>query len=66
MVPTTLQVVCLTSFYYIKLKCPVDIIFLSNACEAYTNTFYLPARNSLSKEGDSRQIGSRFTSFTLG
>ena len=47
------------------MKCPVDIIFLPDACEAYTNTFYLPARNSFSKEIDSRNIGSRFTNFTL-
>ena len=26
MVPTKLQVICLTSSYYIKLKCPVNII----------------------------------------
>ena len=65
MVPTKLQVICLTSSYYIKLKCPVDIIFLPNACETYTNTFYLPARNSLSKEVDSQKIGSRFTNITL-
>ena len=65
MVPTKLQVVFLTSLYYIKLKGPVDIIFLPSACEAYTNTFYLPTRNSLSKEVDSRKIGSRFTNFTL-
>ena len=65
MVPTKLRVICLTSSYYIKLKCTVDIIFLPNACEAYTNTFYLPTRNSLSKELDSRKIGSRFTNFTL-
>ena len=65
MVPTKLQFICLTSSYYIKLKCPVDILFLSDACEAYTNSFYLPARNSLSKEVDSRKIGSRFTNFTL-
>ena len=65
MVPTKLQVVCLTSSYYIKLKCPVNIIFLPNAYEAYTNTFYLPARNSISKGLDSRKIGSRFTNFTL-
>ena len=45
--------------------CPVDIIFLHDACEAYTNTFYLQAKNSLSKEVDSRKIGSRFTNFTL-
>ena len=57
-VPTKLQVVCFTSSYYIKLKCPVDIVFLSNAYKAYTNTFYLPARNSLSKELDSRKINS--------
>ena len=64
-VPTKLQVVCLTSSYYIKLKCPVGIIFLPSACEACTNTFYLPARNSLSKEVDSSKIGNRFTNFTL-
>ena len=65
MVPTKLQVICLTSSYYIKLKCPVVVIFLPNACEAYTNTFYLPARNSLSKEVDLRKISSRFTNCTL-
>ena len=65
MVPTKLQVICLTLSYYIKLKCLVDIIFLPNACEAYTNTFYLPARSSLSKEVDSRKMGSRITNFTL-
>ena len=65
MVPTKLQVICLISSYYIKPKCPVDIIFLPNACEAYTNTFYLPASNSLSKEVDSRITGSRFTNVTL-
>ena len=65
MVPTKLQVVCLTSSYYIKLKCPVDIIFLPDTCEAYTNTFYLPARNSLSKEVDYRKIGSRLTNIIL-
>ena len=48
-----------------KLKCPVDIIFLPNGCEAYNKTFYLPARNSLSKEVDSRKIGSKLTYFTL-
>ena len=31
----------------------------------HTNTFYLPARNGLSKEVDSRKINSRFTNFTL-
>ena len=66
MLPTKLQVICLTSSYYIKLKCPVNIIFLPNACEAYTNTFYIPTRNGLSKEVDSRKIGSRFTNFTVG
>ena len=55
MVPTKLQVICFTSSYYIKLKCPFDIKFPSDACEAHTNTFYLPARNSLSKEVDSRK-----------
>ena len=61
MVPTKLQVFWLTSSYYFKLKCPVDIIFFPNASEAYFNTFFLPARNSLSKEVDSSKIGNRFT-----
>ena len=65
MVPTKLQVICLMSSYYIKFKCSVDIIFLPNVCEAYTNTCYLPARNSLSKAVESRKIDSRFTNFTL-
>ena len=53
------------SSYYIKLKCSVDIIFFPDTCKAYTNTFYLPARNSLSKEVDSSKISNRFTNFTL-
>ena len=65
MVSTMSQVICLTSSYYIKVRCPVDIIFLPNACEAYTNIFYPPTRNSLSMEVDSRKIGSRLTNFTL-
>ena len=60
-----LQVICLTSSHHITFKCSVDIIFLPQACEAYTNPFYLPARNGLSKKVDSRKIGSRFTNFTL-
>ena len=47
MVPTKLEVLFLTSYYYIKLKCPVDIIFPPDAFEAYTNTFYLPAKIAL-------------------
>ena len=65
MIPTKWEVVCLTSSYYIKHKCPVNIIFLPDACEACTNTFYLPARNSLSKEVDSRILGSKLTKFTF-
>ena len=44
---------------------PVDIISLPDASEAYTNTFYLPTRHSLSMEVDSRKIGSSLTNFTL-
>ena len=36
-----------------------------SACKAHTNTFYLPARNSLSKEVDSSKISNWFTNFTL-
>ena len=50
MKPFMLQVVCLTSSYYVKLKFPIDIMHVPDACEAYTNTFFLPARNSLSKK----------------
>ena len=49
----------------LNLSVQFDIIFLPNACEACTNTFYLPARNSLSKEVDSRRTSSRFTNLTL-
>ena len=65
MVPTTLLVICLTLLYYIKLNCAVNIIFLHDTCEAYTSTFYLPTRNSLSKEVDSRKTSSRCTNSTL-
>ena len=65
MIPNKLQAMCLTSSYYIKLKILVDMIFLFDVCEAYTNTFYLPARNSLSKEVDSKRNDSKLTNFTL-
>ena len=65
MVPTKLQVICLISSYYIKLKHPIDIIIVPDTCEAYTNTFYLPARNSFSNDVNSRNISRRFTNFTL-
>ena len=64
-VPTKLQVIYLTSSYFIKLKFLANIILLPDASEAYTNTLYLPARNSHSKEVDSRNIGSKLTYFTL-
>ena len=37
--PSMLQVVCLTSSYYIKLKFPINIFHILNACEDYTYTF---------------------------
>ena len=54
MKPSKLHVVCLTSLYYVKHKLPIDIIHVPDACKAYTNMFFLPGRNSLSKE-----IGSK-------
>ena len=54
MKPSKLQVVCLTSSYYVKLKFPVNIIHIPDTCKDYTNMFFLPSRNSLNKE-----IGSR-------
>ena len=50
MKPSKLHVVCLTSLYYIKIKFPIDIIHVPDACKAYTNTLFLSARNSLSKK----------------
>ena len=60
-----LQVVCLTSSYYIKLKFPIDIIHVPDTCKAYTNMFFLPARNSLSKEIDSSKLGNKPNNFNL-
>ena len=65
MKPSKLQVVCLTSSYCIKLKFPIDIIHIPNTCEAYTNTFFLPSRNSLSKEIGSRKSGNQHINFDL-
>ena len=65
MKPSKLQVVFLTSSYYIKLKFPIDIIHIADACEAYTNMFFLPARNSLNKEIGSRKLGNKATNFDL-
>ena len=44
MKPSKLQVVCLTSSYYIKLKLSIDIIYIPDACEAYTNTVLLNSK----------------------
>ena len=65
MKPSKLQVLCLTSSYYIKLKFSIDIIHIPDTCEAYTNMFFLPARNSLSKEIGSRKLGNQPTNFDL-
>ena len=54
MIPSQLQAVCLTSSYYVKRKFLIDIVHIPDTCEAYINTFFLPARNSLSKEIDTR------------
>ena len=51
--------------YYITLKFPIDIIHIPDACKAYTNMFFLPARNSLSKEISSRKLGNQPTIFDL-
>ena len=61
--PSKLHVVCLTSLYYIKLKFPIDIIHVSDVCKAYTNTFFLPARNSLCKEIGSRRPENQPSNF---
>ena len=68
MKPSKLQVGCLTSSYYIKLKFPSNSIHFPDACKACTNTFLLPARNSLSKEISSRKLGklgNQLTNFAL-
>ena len=61
MKPSQLQIVCLTSSYYIKLKFPIDISHTHDACKAYTNMFFLPARNRPSKEIGSRKLGNKST-----
>ena len=60
-----LQIVCLTSSYYVKLKFPIDIMHVPDACEAYTNMFSLPARNSFSKEIGSRKSVNQPSNFDL-
>ena len=63
--PSKLQVVCLASLCYTTFEFPIDIIHIPDACEVYTNTFFLPARNSLSKEIGSRKLGNIPTNFDL-
>ena len=63
--PSKLHVVCLTSLYFIKLKFPIDIIHVPKACKAYTNMFFLPARNSHSKEIGSRRPENQSSDFNL-
>ena len=65
MEPPKWHVVCLTSSYYIKLKLPINIIHIHDVCEAYTNMFFLPARNSLSKEIGSRKSDNQPSNFDL-
>ena len=65
MKPSKLQVICLTASYYVKLKIPLNIIHIPDACEAYTKMVFLPARNSLNKEIDSRKLGHQPTNFDL-
>ena len=57
--PTTMQVNCLTTMYYVKLQYPLDIIFLEESCEASTVSMLLPSHTVLSKEVDSTQLGIR-------
>ena len=63
--PSKLHVGCLISSYYIKLKFPIDIIHIHDACEAYINMLLLPAGNSLSKEIGSGKLGNKPTNFVL-
>ena len=65
MKPCKLHIVCLTSSYYVKLKFPIDILHVPDACKTYTNTFFLPARNSLSKEIGSRKSVNQLSYFDL-
>ena len=58
MKPSKLQVVCLTSSYYIKHK-------FNDAWETYTNTLFLSAKNKLRKEIGSRKLGNQLTNFDL-
>ena len=65
MKPSKLHVVCLTSSYCVKHKFPIDIIHVPDVCKAYTNTFFLPARNSLSKGIGSRRPENQPSNFNL-
>ena len=44
---------------------PIDIIHIPDACKAYTNMCFVPARNSLSKEIGSRKLGNKPNDFNL-
>ena len=63
--PSKIQVICLTSSNYIKLKILIDIIHVPDACKAYTNMFVLPGKNSLSKEIGSRRLEDQPSNFDL-
>ena len=65
MKPSKLQVVCITSSFYVKLRFPIDIIHVPDACKVYTNMLFLPARNSLSKDIGSRISENQPSSFNL-
>ena len=57
--------VCLTPSYYVKCTFLIDIIHVPDACKANTNMFFLPARNSLSKEIGSRKSEKQPGNFDL-
>ena len=65
MKPSKLQIVRLTSSYYVKLKFSTDVIHVPDACKDYTNTFFLLAKNSLSKEIGSRKLENQPSNFDL-
>ena len=52
-------------FILCQAQIPIDIIHIPDTCDAYTNMFLLPARNSLCKDIGSRKSKNQPSNFDL-
>ena len=51
--PEKMQIRCLTDTHVIDIKPPLTIIYVGNACEAYSNNLFIPAKSELTSTDSS-------------